>query len=114
MKLFGRGSYFARRADDALTSRADRGRLLVMSVSAQPSPPATLRWLADHARFPASRLPSRAELLLLVAAAAGDAAEAGASANALRWEGAGPAPALRAHKLRRSQAHFKCDNSVNV
>jgi len=86
-----------------------------MSAPAQSSTPAALRWLADHARFPASRLPARAELLLLVAqAAASDAAEAGDSAAVLRWEGAGPTPALRAHKLRRSQAHFKCDNSVNV
>ena len=78
-----------------------------------------VRWLATHARFPASRLPASAELLLLVnlAAALEEAAEA-AAAGGPRFAGQRVDPsqtaALKAHALRRSRVHFKCDNSAKV
>jgi hypothetical protein len=73
----------------------------------------TVCWLAAHACFPATRLERRAELLLCLAALAVAGNETG---SALPRTAARPAQdaALRAHALRRSQAHFKCDNSVNV
>jgi hypothetical protein len=75
----------------------------------------TLQWLSHYARFPTSRLPVKAETLLLIAAAA--AAEEAAAATPRfgldRRDGPKDA-ALRAHALRRSAVHFKCDNSAKV
>ena len=86
-----------------------------MTASVHFPPAATLRWLSEHAGFPASRLPARAELLLLLASAAeGDGAEPGSSKDILQRQRPALSVSLRAHALRRSQAHFKCDNSVNV
>ena len=74
----------------------------------------TLRWLAAHARFPVSRLEPRAELLLCLAAvAATDEAGQHQRHHLERRVGAQTA-AQRAHGLRRSQVHFKCDNSAKV
>lgn len=77
-----------------------------------------VRWLAAHARFPASRLPASAELLLLVnlAAAQEEAAEAAASGPRFSGQRVDPSQtaALKAHALRRSRVHFKCDNSAKV
>ncbi|HEY0947171.1 MAG TPA: hypothetical protein VGD81_17950 [Opitutaceae bacterium] len=81
--------------------------------------PGLVRWLAARACFPASRLPAPAELLLLVnvAAAQEEAAEA-AAAGGPRFSGQRVDPsqtaALKAHALRRSRVHFKCDNSAKV
>lgn len=74
----------------------------------------TVDWLARHAGFPAHRLPAGAETLLCVATLAG-AEEAAAGDRFLikRRDGAKDS-ALRAHALRRSQVHFKCDNSAKV
>lgn len=74
----------------------------------------TVRWLAAYTRFPASRLSNGAEALLCVAALA-EAEETAAQARFLvqRRDGAKDA-ALRTHALRRSQVHFKCDNSAKV
>jgi hypothetical protein len=73
-----------------------------------------VRWLQTHARFPASRLESRAEALLCVAALAA-AEEATANARFLvKSRDPAQTSALRAHALRRSQVHFKCDNSAKV
>ncbi len=72
-----------------------------------------VRWLAAHACFPAIRLEQRAELLLCLAALATAGNEAGSALPRTATRQAQDA-ALRAHALRRSQAHFKCDNSVNV
>ena len=74
----------------------------------------TVGWLATHGGFPTHRLPSQAELLLCISALA--QAEEAASAGGFhiqRRDGAKDA-ALRAHALRRSQVHFKCDNSAKV
>lgn len=74
----------------------------------------TVRWLATHARFPASRLQSSAETLLCFAAAA--AAEEAEAQQRFLIKPRDPAQtsAQRTHALRRSQVHFKCDNSAKV
>lgn len=74
----------------------------------------TVRWLAAHTLFPASRLESRAEIMLCMAALA--AGEAGTESQRFlikSRDGAKDA-ALRAHAQRRSHAHFKSDNSAKV
>ena len=74
----------------------------------------TVRWLAAHTAFPASRLESRAELLLCAAALAA-AEEAGQQQrHHLERRVGAETSALRAHGLRRAQVHFKCDNSAKV
>jgi hypothetical protein len=78
----------------------------------------TLRWLSAHTRFPASRLPAKAETLLLIATAA-QQEETNANANAsglfhIKSRDGAKESALRAHALRRSMVHFKCDNSAKV
>lgn len=74
----------------------------------------TVRWLSTHTRFPASRLAAPAETLLCFAAAA--AAEEAEEQRRFLIKPRDPAQtsALRAHALRRSQVHFKCDNSAKV
>lgn len=74
----------------------------------------TVQWLATWAGFPARRLERSAEALLCVAvlAAAEEAAE-NTRFLVQRRDGAKDA-ALRMHALRRSQVHFKCDNSAKV
>ena len=74
----------------------------------------TVSWLATHARFPLTRLESSAEVLLCVSALA-EAEEAAQAARFLvqRRDGAKDS-ALRAHALRRSRVHYKCDNSAKV
>jgi hypothetical protein len=74
----------------------------------------TVRWLMTHARFPASRLPGQAEAMLCMASLA-EAIEAAEATRFLvqRRDGARDS-AQRAHALRRSQVHFKCDNSAKV
>jgi hypothetical protein len=74
----------------------------------------TVQWLARFAGFPAQRLPLPAELQLCMAALAmaADAAE-GDRFLIQRRDGAKDS-ALRAHALRRSRVHFKCDNSAKV
>lgn len=85
-------------------------------MSATTSNPlqATVSWLAANTRFPASRLSTSAEALLCVAALA-EAAESADNARFLvqRKDGAKDS-ALRAHAMRRSQVHYKCDNSAKV
>ncbi len=75
----------------------------------------TLRWLATHAGFPAWRLPERAELLLLIAAAAAGQGRESAPAPVGR-----PGPArnfnarIRGYTIQRRHAHMKSDNSAKV
>ncbi len=74
----------------------------------------TVCWLAAHTRFPASRLATSAEALLCLAALA-TAAEAEEQRRFLiQRHDPAQTSALRTHKLRRSQVHFKCDNSAKV
>jgi hypothetical protein len=74
----------------------------------------TVSWLVTHARFPASRLERNAETLICFAAAA--AAEEAAENQRYLIKSRDPAQtsAQRTHALRRSQVHFKCDNSAKV
>jgi hypothetical protein len=74
----------------------------------------TVRWLAQHTGFPATRLPAKAESLLCVAALA--SADEAREGQRFLFQRRDPAQtsALRAHGLRRSQVHFKCDNSAKV
>jgi hypothetical protein len=73
-----------------------------------------VRWLAQHAGFPASRLPAKAESLICVAALAAVEESAAQQRHALERRVPAQTSALRAHGLRRSQVHFKCDNSAKV
>jgi hypothetical protein len=73
----------------------------------------TVRWLADHARFPASRLPDKAELLVLFAAAA--AGEDLAKANPYHvgmLKDPNFAANLRNYTAQRRKVHLVCDNSA--
>jgi hypothetical protein len=85
-----------------------------MSASTSNPLQTTVSWLAANTHFPACRLEPSAEALLCVAAlaAAADAAE-NARFLVQRRDGAKDS-ALRAHAMRRSQVHYKCDNSAKV
>lgn len=74
----------------------------------------TIHWLVAHTGFPSRRLPADAEALLCVSALA-EAENAAENSRFLvqRRDGAKDS-ALRAHALRRSQVHYKCDNSAKV
>ena len=73
-----------------------------------------VRWLSQHTGFPRHRLPAKAESLVCVAALAA-AEEAQAQRRfALQRRVPEQTSALRAHGLRRSQVHYKCDNSAKV
>jgi hypothetical protein len=75
----------------------------------------TSQWLAAHAGFPARRLPAQAELLLCVAAmAAAEEASAATGPKLFERRVGAQTASLKAHALRRSQVHFKCDNSAKV
>ncbi len=84
------------------------------------SPPAqnpfrqTVGWLAAHTRFPASRLESRAEAMLCMAALA--AAEESSERERHLIKSSDPAmmSAQRTMANRRKLVHFKCDNSAKV
>jgi hypothetical protein len=85
-------------------------------MNASPSDPfvASIAWLSRHAGFPAQRLPERAEVLVCLSALA--AVEEWNEQQRFLLQRRDPAQtsALRAHGLRRSQVHFKCDNSAKV
>lgn len=77
----------------------------------------TLRWLADHARFPAQRLPEKAELLVLIATAAA-AEEKQAAAKPIN---AGAvirnkdfAAQIRNYTAMRRRVHLTSDNSAKT
>ncbi len=74
----------------------------------------TLRWLAAHTCFPLSRLEAPAETLLCFAAAAAAEEAAEQRRFLIKPRDAAQTSALRTHALRRSQVHFKCDNSAKV
>ena len=86
-----------------------------MTGSVSPNPEhEVVRWLARYAGFPGQRLPAKAEMLVCVAALAA-AEEAQAQQRfALQRRDPAQTSALRAHGLRRSQVHYKCDNSAKV
>ena len=73
-----------------------------------------LTWMSRHAGFPRYRLPAKAEAMVCVAALA--AAEEAAEQQRFALQRRDPAEtsALKAHALRRTQVHYKCDNSAKV
>jgi hypothetical protein len=71
-------------------------------------------WLKMRAGFPARRLSPSAEVLVCVAALAAVAEEEEQQRYALQRRDPAQTSALKAHGLRRSQVHFKCDNSAKV
>jgi hypothetical protein len=73
-----------------------------------------VRWLATHAGFPARRLPPKAEAMICVAALASSEEEQTRQRFLIQSRDPAMTSALRAHGLRRSQVHFKCDNSAKV
>ena len=82
-----------------------------------PSSPLTqtVRWLADHTRFPASRLPEKAELLLLFATAASN--EDLAKSNPYHvgmLKDQNFAAQMRNYTAQRRKVHIVCDNSAKT
>ena len=73
-----------------------------------------LDWLGRHAGFPSRRLPARAESALCVAALAAAEEAREQQRFLIQRQDPAQAAALRVHSLRRSQVHFKCDNSAKV
>ena len=73
----------------------------------------TVSWLARYANFPASRLPARAELLLLIITAGEQekvALQRSPRFLVERNDKAGDA-SLRAYTMNRSLAHYVCNNA---
>ncbi|HEU5080208.1 MAG TPA: hypothetical protein VFT72_13430 [Opitutaceae bacterium] len=84
-----------------------------------PSPPLTqlVRWLGAHTDFPRVRLSDAAERLLLLSVAAANESEAAANQNAgggVQRRDQAKDAAMRAHAMRRSMVHYRCDNSAKV
>lgn len=73
-----------------------------------------LAWLIRHAAFPTRRLPAKAETALLVAALAAEEEAREQQRFLIQSRDPAQTSALRAHGLRRSQVHYKCDNSAKV
>ena len=75
----------------------------------------TLRWLTAHAGFPATRLPDKAELLLLIATAAANLdLEVKTPQNARIPINKNFNAELRNYTAQRRHAHIKCDNSAKT
>ena len=74
----------------------------------------TVRWLSLNARFPSSRLGVKAETLLCFAAAAAAEDLADRERYLILSRNGKETSAQRAHAMRRSLVHFKCDNSAKV
>jgi hypothetical protein len=85
-----------------------------MSTSAPDPLRDTVTWLARHAGFPRARLPAKAESLVCVAALAAHEEAETQQRFLIQRRDPAQTSALRAHGLRRSQVHFKCDNSAKV
>lgn len=71
-------------------------------------------WLARYAGFPSNRLPAKAEAMIYVAALAAAEESAEQQRFALQRRDPAQTSALKAHGLRRTQVHYKCDNSAKV
>lgn len=74
----------------------------------------TVRWLAVNTRFPSSRLEPKSEVLVCIAALAAAAADEERQRHLPQRRNPAETSAQRTHALRRSQVHFKCDNSAKV
>jgi hypothetical protein len=100
----------------ALTWRPEHRTFAAMASAFPSTDPLrdTVRWLATHTRFPASRLESRAETMLCMAVLA--TAEEADERERHLVKSSDPA-LMSAHRTmanRRKQVHFKCDNSAKV
>ena len=72
----------------------------------------TVRWLSAYTRFPETRLPARAELLLLISTAAEEeqvALQRSPRFLVERNDKASDA-SLKAYTMNRSLAHYVCNN----
>lgn len=87
-----------------------------MTTTAQPPFHQTLRWLSAHARFPAQRLPEKAELLVLIATAAAEenASAAAAPANVALLKNRNFAAQMRNYTAMRRRTHINSDNSAKT
>lgn len=74
----------------------------------------TVRWLAAHGRFPASRLARPAEALVCFAALAAAAEVEDRQRHLIKSSDGALMAAQRTMSNRRKQVHFKCDNSAKV
>ncbi len=85
-------------------------------AAAAPSPfSQTVTWLAAHTRFPASRLPEKAELLVLIATAA--ATQDLATSNPYHvgmLSNNGFTAQMRNYTAQRRKVHIVCDNSAKT
>ena len=84
-----------------------------MSSASEPLSVA-LGWLVRHAGFPRVRLSAEAETMVCVAALAAVEEASAQQRFALQKRKPGEASALKAHVLRRTQVHYKSDNSAKV
>jgi hypothetical protein len=73
-----------------------------------------VQWLIRHTGFPATRLPAKAEVMVCVAALAAIEEEESRQRFLLERRVGAETSAQRQHAQRRSQVHFKCDNSAKV
>lgn len=87
-----------------------------VTTTAHPPFHQTLRWLVTHARFPAQRLPEKAELLVLIATAAAteESNAAGKPANATLVRNKDFAAQMRNYTAMRRRTHITCDNSAKT
>ncbi|MES2695989.1 MAG: hypothetical protein V4773_21125 [Verrucomicrobiota bacterium] len=71
-------------------------------------------WLIRYTRFPQYRMPAKAEAMIFVAALSTAEEIAASQRFALQRRNPAETSALKAHVLRRTQVHYKCDNSAKV
>jgi hypothetical protein len=85
-------------------------------AEAAPSPfSQTVSWLATHTRFPASRLPDKAELLVLIAtAAANEDLERSNPYHVGMLRNPNFAAQIRNYTAQRRKVHIKSDNSAKT
>ncbi len=75
----------------------------------------TIRWLTAHTGFPATRLPDKAELLLLIATAASNEDIRDRKVqNAQIPYNTTYAAQIRNYTAQRRKTHIKCDNSAKT
>jgi hypothetical protein len=85
-----------------------------MTAPAQNPFRQTVGWLATHTRFPASRLETRAETMLCMAALASAEEADQRERHLIKSSDAAMMAAQRTMANRRKLVHFKCDNSAKV
>jgi hypothetical protein len=73
-----------------------------------------IRWLAANTGFPTRRLGAKAEALVCVAALAATEEAEEQRRYLIQRRDPAQTSALKQHAQRRSQVHFKCDNSAKV